>query len=176
MWGFRFDNTFAGSASNPVVAPHLNQDRDEGLKEGYARFHDRVDTLEDLGLIERVAYLCETHEPDAEIIHPYLHDGPGRPTANPLEADVGHAAHAAGLALLTSGQREYVAREELRLCPVPRHYTNVAMVSIARMTHRPHTSLTAQWLKEHSAKGAKYLEGYRSISEGATSKVFKVAQ
>ena len=136
-------------------------------------FFRRFGTLTDLGLIEWVTYLCESQDPDAEIIHPF---GWGPSNSPQLQDQIGLAAHQAGCALLTEGQCEFVVREELRVCPVRRHFAEATLVDIARLTYRPRTSATSQWWEEHHTDGAKCLDGYRSILQRATSRDFKVAQ
>ena len=134
-------------------------------------FFRRFGTLTDLGLVEWVTYLCESEDPDAEIIHPF-----GCSDSLQLEDQIGLAAHQAGCALLTEGQCEYVDLEELRVCPVRRHFAEAALVNIARLTYRPRTSATSQWWEEQNTNGVKCLDGYRSILQRATSRDFKVAQ
>ena len=112
-----------------------------------------------------------TRSSDAEAIHPF-----GCRSSNALEDQIGRAAHQAGLALLTEGQREYVDREGLCVCPIRRHFAEATLVDIARLTYRPRTSVTAQWWEEYNMNGTECLERYEAILEGATSRLLKVAQ
>jgi hypothetical protein len=98
-----------------------------------------------LTLVQLVGHLIEADNESANILHPYaILNG------EKAERRVGVAAHPAGMAMLTEGQREWVTREwaekETHLAPVHAHITEVQMVGIARLRYRPRTSATAIWL------------------------------
>src|SRR5713226_1194929 len=122
-------------------------------------FSRRQKQLTDLGLIEWVPHLFESDELSAEIIHPV-----GLAGSASLEDRLGLAAHNAGRAMLTDGQREWAAEKGLWLAPVPRHVANVQMIGIARLRYRPHTRVTAAWWADLNAKGEKYITRYSGLA------------
>jgi hypothetical protein len=122
-------------------------------------FFRRQSQLVGLGLIEWVPHLFESDELSAEIIHPV-----GLAGSASLEDRLGLAAHEAGRAMLTDGQREWAAEKGLWLAPVPRHVANVQMIGIARLRYRPHTRVTAAWWADLNAKGEKYITRYSALA------------
>ena len=113
-----------------------------------------------LGLVQWVPHLVESDAPGAQIVHPV---GLRWPTEKTLENELGQDAHAAASTMLTDGQRGWAADEGLWLVPVPAHMANVHLVGIARLTYRPHTSVTAAWYAELQEKGGEYLRRYREL-------------
>lgn len=121
-------------------------------------FFRREKHLTALGLIQWVPYLYEGDGADAEPIHPY---GIGGTTE--LEDRLGLAAHEAGEALITDGQRAWAEERGLWLAPVPRHIANVQMIGVARLRYRPHTTLTAAWWADLEKKAAIYIDVYKNL-------------
>ena len=102
-----------------------------------------ISTLERLGLIEFVCHIIESDDDDAEILHPAPLPGTGLP----VERALSDAALAAALALLTDEEIISVQDRGLDLLvPIPTHLIAVEAVGIARLTHRPKTAMTVEWL------------------------------
>ena len=146
VWGFRPKENYV--CWEGFTKHHMRQtgpQKDQGED-----FFRRQIQLTDLGLWEWVPHLFESEDLESEVIHPY---GTGGSTE--IEDRLGAAAHAAGRALLTTGQQDWAENEGLRLVPVLRHIAQVTMVGIARLRYRPHTTLTAAWWADLQTKGAE---------------------
>ena len=161
VWGFRQKTSYV--RWDGFTKYHKRQ---TGPQEDWGEdFFRRQQQLTDLGLWEWVPHLFESEDLEAEVIHPY-----GRIGASiELEARLGEAAHAAGLALLTQGQQDWAADEALHLVPVLRHIANVTMIGVARLRYRPHTTLTAAWWADLQTKGIQYIERYVRLAETASA-------
>jgi len=119
-------------------------------------FFARIQSLEDVGLIEFIPHLVEGDGQDAEILHPY-----GTGGSDSLEDRLGTAASEAAYALLTETSKPWAGR--LHVAPVLRHIRSVQMVGIARLRYRAQTRATAAWLAEMHQSGARHLEVYERI-------------
>src|SRR5207248_2574764 len=101
------------------------------------------DVFCDSGLSTQVPHLCLSDHPEADVIHPY-----GTEPTSSLEDRIGHAAHQAGLALISAEQRRWVEAEGLWLAPVSLSIPRVAMVGVARLQHQPETQTTLDWQRK----------------------------
>jgi hypothetical protein len=118
-----------------VVRPHAEGD-------DWARFWERMQTLRDLGLIQKAAYLFESSDPDAEYL--FAVDGPEQDECvGALSVDVVEAVVQGGSALLDS--HDYVI-------PVYKHQQAAQLYGIFRMRHRAKTALTGAWYATMKAK------------------------
>jgi hypothetical protein len=164
IWGFVQRTKFVGwtELTNCHHREVTKAEKKRGLNPG-ADFFVREQRLTELGLIEWVPCLFESDSADAEMLHPCGQGGTGS-----IEDRLGTVAHAAGLALLAEWQCRQAEDQELIVVPAPRHFANVAMVGVARLRYRPHTSKTAAWWAELQAKADGFLRGYREMEATAT--------
>jgi hypothetical protein len=163
VWGFDPASLYVNWVS-PAVCHRRDELTDAEKKAGNTRgvdFFRRLQQLVDLGLLEFIAHLFESDDPDAEIIHPV-----GIAGTDSLQDRIGLVAEEAGRAMLNDQQLQYVDSRGLRLVPVLRHLANVQMIGIARMRYRPHTAATAAWWREHNTNGEKYLAQYEALARG----------
>ena len=165
VWGFKHHTTTV--CWGPVTGCHkreaLSREEKKAGENPGVDFFRRQHQLLDLGVIEWIPTLFESDAKEAEILHPYGMHGSGS-----LEDRLGEAAHRAGLALLTEGQREWVTDKGLRLVPVDRHMANVQMIGLARLRYRPHTRKTVAWWADLNQKGPQILERYLQIAGDET--------
>jgi hypothetical protein len=158
VWSFAPSQRWVFSSS--ITLPHWKKETENRLV-----FWDRLQQLTDLGLVELIPHLCESEKPDGEIIHPYGIDWRTGELEG-LENRAGLAAHRAGLEMrdkrqpLTFG--EYLA-------PVPRDYSEVAMVGIGRLRYRPHTKLTSQWWAKLQTRLPGIISHYEALQMNATN-------
>lgn len=84
------------------------------------------------------------------MLHPYADL-----TGEPDERAIGAAAHAAGAAMLTPGQLEWVENQSrMLLLPALRHLGEIQIVGLARLRYHARTTGTSIWL----ARQEKWLE------------------
>jgi hypothetical protein len=166
VWGFRSKH---GIADRGLARPFLTGQfttRDDGrrLDAGWdASFWPAVDTLTNLGLVERVGMLLDGDDNEAEIIHPYaIRDG------EPAERELAASAELAAQAMLTEGQLAWSQEEGYHLVPVLKHIVNATMVEVFRLRYRPHTTATAAWYALMQQTAAEYLDHYRAMIKGST--------
>lgn len=167
VWGFRSKH---GIADRGLARPFLTGQfttRDDGrrLDAGWdASFWPAVDTLTNLGLVERVGMLLDGDDNEAEIIHPYaIRDG------EPAERELAASAELAAQAMLTEGQLAWSQEEGYHLVPVLKHIVNATMVEVFRLRYRPHTTATAAWYALMQQTAAEYLDHYRAMIKGSRS-------
>ncbi len=130
--------------------------RDTGWDE---YFFPAVDTLETLGLVERVGMLLDGDDPEAEIIHPYGTNG-----GEPPERELARIAHEAAAAMVTEGQlRRSEFEGHYDLIPVQRHIAKVTLVEIFRLRYRPRTTATAAWYAQMKQSTDEWLARYQAI-------------
>jgi DNA-binding transcriptional ArsR family regulator len=167
VWGFRSKHmTTGGGLARPFLTGQFTT-RDDGtrLDAGWdASFWPAVNTLLDLGLVERVGMLLDGDDNEAEIIHPYaIRDG------EPAERELAAAAELAAQKMVTEGQLAWSQEEGYHLVPVLKHIANATVVEVFRLKYRPHTTATAAWyaLMQHTA--AEYLDHYQAMIKGTRS-------
>ena len=129
-------------------------------------FFRRLNQLADLGLIEWVPHLVESGDADAEIIHPL-----GMGKSDSPEDRLAMAAHRAGGAMLTDGQREWAEDNGLWLVPIRRHVANVQVVGIARLRYRPRTRRTAAWWGKTRQEGEEFVRRYEGLITEKSAKM-----
>lgn len=115
---------------------------------------ERVDALIGMGLLERIAYLAEGDDPNAELIHALDGDDHAR--------DVAQAAREFAEAL--PGGFSYEAAEYEFTLPVMKHMKQAAVVGVYRLRYRPKTKRTAAWYGQHVTSCAEYAEQYRRLA------------
>jgi hypothetical protein len=161
VYGFQQGKCWANGDA-PFVRPFMTGERetiagcDRTSDRGWPVFWGAWNRLVRLGLTEIVWHLVEANNDTAEIIHPYAIGNGEAP-----EQRLADAAHAAGEAMLTDGQRASAEASGLRLAPVLAHITEVQMVGIARLRYRPRTGATAAWfarMAEWDELAARYDE------------------
>lgn len=165
VWGFAPKGHQTVVPNHPIAHPfnitkHVDGDMVK-TKFDNERFWQSVRGLGTLGLIEWVPVLWEHEGLDAEPIHA-LHWQSRIEAERRLHATALEAAQA----MVTPGQMQWAVDQGSTFAvPVLRHLTKVALIGIVRLTHRPHTRITAAAFAEWSTKGAEYAERYRAIVE-----------
>jgi hypothetical protein len=124
-------------------------------------FYRRFGQLERMNLVGWVPHIFESDGPEAESLFSFSTAGAD------LESALGAAAHGAGSALLTDGQRLFAENQGLWLVPIPAHLDNVQMIGVARLRYVPRTTLTGAWFAHDKTNGKKWLETYRAIAARA---------
>jgi hypothetical protein len=162
VWGFRKKQVTASYVlARPFFTGKIIR-RDDGtqLDAGWDdSFWPAVNTLLNLGLIQRVGMLLDGDDPEAEIIHPYGVNG-----GEPAERKLAHTAHEAAAAMVTEGQfRRAELEEHYDLVPVQRHRANATLVEVFRLRYRPHTTATAAWYAQMKASTTEWLARYEEI-------------
>jgi hypothetical protein len=118
------------------------------------------------GLVEYVGHIVEGIEEGSQVIHAYALPNQGEEE----EQQVAQAAHAAGLAMVSAHNLEK-AKASLGgkpwLCPVRSHVTNVELVGIARVVHRPHTRRTSAWARNFLHQCGDHRALFESLMENA---------
>jgi hypothetical protein len=165
VWGFRSKHITAG---RELYGPFLTGKRRDDGKPGDAGLHSSfwpaVETLEDIGLVEKVGMLLDGEDDGAEIIHPFAMRG-----GEPAERELASAAHCAALGMVTDGQRDWAEREGFHLVPVRKHIASAAVAEVFRMKYRPHTKATADWHATMLDITAEYLGWYQAHAVGAAA-------
>jgi hypothetical protein len=120
------------------------------------------------GFLEDVGHIVESLKDGAQPIHPYALSGKGEPE----ERAVTDAAHAAGRRMITDHKHEG-ATEQLGeppwLCPVRSHVTDVQLVGVVRVVHRPHTRKTAAWAANFLHRCEAHTALFESLEQSAMS-------
>jgi hypothetical protein len=164
VWGFSVKHITADS--DPLVRPFLTgkmkKKEDGGRRdEGWDVFWPAWHTLTDIGLMQRVGLVMEGGDNQAEPLHPY-----GMRGGEPEEIKLGLAAHAAGAALLTEGQRQWAEDQGLHLLPTPRHLAQVTMIEVARPLYRVHNRDSAAWYASMQETTARWITQYEPLASG----------
>ena len=162
VWGLQSKHMLAGpELFRPFLTGQFTKQedgrqRDDGMD---ASFWPAVETLTELGLVERVGMLLDGDDNEAEIIHPYAMSG-----GEPAEYEVADAAHCAALAMVTDGQRDWAERNGYEwFIPVRRHIANATLIEAYRLKYRPHTAATTAWYALMQQTTAQYLDHYRAM-------------
>lgn len=164
IWGFK--RGLMHVSWNETTLPHkrdesdlTKEERDAGENEGIDFFR-RTNLLTDISLVELIPHLVESDDDDAELIHPVWIENLD---SESLESRLGLAAHKAGAAMLTKPQRSWAASKGLFLVPVPRHFTRVQVIGIARLRYRPKTRLTSAWWADRQTSGEGWVRRYSEL-------------
>jgi hypothetical protein len=162
VWGFKSDHKLAGAdlfrpfLTGQFTKQEDGRQRDDGMD---ASFWPAVETLTELGLVERVGMLLDGDDNEAEIIHPYAVR-----SGEPAERELAYAAHSAALKMVTDGQRDWAAQHGYTwLIPVRRHIANATLIEVFRLKYRPHTAATAAWFAIMQETTGQYLDHYRAM-------------
>jgi hypothetical protein len=164
VWGFRCNHLVAGHRLyGPfLIGQSTKRDdgtlRDEGMQ---VSFWPAVNTLIDLGLVERVGMLLDGDDNEAEIIHPCAVRG-----GEPAERELAAAADMVARVMVTEGQLSWAEQNNYHLLvPVRRHIANVTVVEVFRLKYRPHTTATAAWFALMQQTTAQYLDHYQAMAK-----------
>jgi len=167
VWGFRPDHKVADrELARPFLTGQLTT-RDDGRPHDSGwddSFWPAVNTLLDLGLVERVGMLLDGDDNEAEIVHPYAIRG-----GEPAERELAAAAKLAAQTMVTEGQLAWSQEEGYHLVPVLKRIANATVVEVFRLKYRPHTTATSAWFGLMQQTSAEYLDHYRAIINGTRS-------
>ena len=162
VWGFKRKHLGAGYKlarpffTGKIVTREDDTRRDFGLDD---YLFPAINTLENLGLFERVGMILDGDDPEAEIIHPYGLNG-----GEPAERQLASTAHAAAVAMVTEAQLRRAELEEHHdLVPVQRHIAKATLIEVCRLKYRPHTAATAAWYARMKESTAEWLARYEAI-------------
>jgi hypothetical protein len=138
-------------------------------------FYARLSILQDCGLIDFVPHLCESANPDSEVIHPCGLDWTQEGLLD-LENAVGWEANEAGKMLADPAKCMDAIRGGATLViPVSRDYPNAHIVGVARLRYRPRTWRTLRWIEEKEAHLPTYIERYRTLRLAAEKRRVRLA-
>jgi hypothetical protein len=115
--------------------------------------------LVELDLLSLVPHLCESEEPDSEIMHPV-------PLSSDVEgeSELTYSAKVAAASLLPAAVRAKVLNTTQIAVPISSEYPRAAVVGILRLRHRPRTARTSAWFAEFDQQRARYQELYENIA------------
>jgi hypothetical protein len=124
-------------------------------------FWEALECLQKMGLLEIVPHLMENSSDDCEPIHGFGWDGVGEQ----IELELGKAADQAGRRLL--GPTLLAVAEKVdgipMFVPVWDTQPDVQMFGVFRLTYRPHTKRTAEWLRRLELKASEWIEEYEKL-------------
>lgn len=78
------------------------------------------------------------------------------------------AAYHAGIRLLNEEKAAAAREQAMILIPLARHRSNAELVGLLRLTHRAHTTATADWLAK-SDRWLKWAETYEQIGRATSA-------
>jgi hypothetical protein len=172
VWGFAKGGQETWTNA-PFVQPHLTGKEEKvdlgGGKTkmrdpGVEVFWDALAVLTQTGLVTFVEHVIDKDDDSGAVLHPYADL-----TGEPDERAIGAAAHAAGAAMLTPGQLEWVENQSrMLLLPALRHLGEIQIVGLARLRYHARTTGTSIWL----ARQEKWLEcaaKYEAMRDGELS-------
>ena len=110
-----------------------------------------------MGLISFIPHLCESNEPDAEIIHPLIDAYSGDWT-------LGDATQSAALSMLVEEYENEVENWEY-LIPALSHMQNIHIVGIGVLRYRPKTKLTAAGYANNEEATKHWVKAYKDMAE-----------
>jgi hypothetical protein len=131
VWGFRPDHMTAdrGLARSFFTGQFTTRDDGTRLDAGWdASFWPAVNTLTELGLVERVGMLLDGDDTEAEIIHPYAIRG-----GEPAERELAAAAEMVARTMVTEGQFSWSVEQDYRLVPVRKHIAKATVAEVFRL-------------------------------------------
>jgi hypothetical protein len=159
IWGFTKLHPVCNS-HHPSVDIHSRLLTDKEIQTGkhdYEDFFQRIFHLINLGLISFFPHLCESNEPDAEIIHPLI----DAYTENCL---LGSIAHDTALSMLN--EKYYFEAENWDyLIPALSHMQNIHVVGIGVLRYRPKTKLTAAGYANNLNATKHWVKAYEDMTE-----------
>jgi hypothetical protein len=157
VWGFKGGQSsfYHGKTSTAALI---------GLSKvgGEAPIWKAMYTLSTMGLVTCVPHLVENDNLSCEPLHGFGWEGKGEEA----ECLLGEAADAAARRIIGE-QREWTAENDgvTMLAPVSNSNPNVQMVGIYRLTYRPHTRRTAEWIQRMSEQAAEWMEIYEQMGQ-----------
>lgn len=118
-----------------------------------------LDLFESNGFIQIVPHLCESPDPDSEIIHPLaIYSG------IEMEELLARSASRAAVCLHRNLSEADVKYPDV-LVPINRQrFPNACVTGILRLRYRPHTGRTTAWFSELKQKYEAYMRQYRDLS------------
>lgn len=117
-----------------------------------SRVWDHIGLLTKLGLLECIAYLAESADADADLIHALSGDS--------------YAQAAAEAAQMSVACKDYLVHKSENFdfsIPVFSHMTNAAVVGVYRLRYRPKTTKTAAWFAKHVEQCKAFENIYSNI-------------
>jgi hypothetical protein len=140
-------------AAKPHRREVLTEEEKQAGKNEGVDFFKRFGTLVSLGLVEWVPYLFDG--PQGEPMHPLAWTG--------LDMEVLLCAAATEAAGRMVGESRAQSIQGIAV-PVQKHIGEVAMIGVARLRYRPHTTLTAAWWAEHQNVCQGFTEQYNALA------------
>lgn len=137
--------------------------------------------IQAFGLLSFVPYLWERNVFDekqqkhvlAEPIHAYGMEGTG---AEPIELEIGAAAHSAALCMGAEWELEKARDQGYdRAAPVRSDYPHVALIGVPRLRYRPRTNRTAEWYGEMHRSAQVLKDTYMGLAQSALGARERVA-
>ena len=113
------------------------------------------------GLVSFVPHIIEADTDEAAVLFPY-----GSRAASAEEQEVGNAAHAAGLAMLTEWQEKVSDGAHEHLVPLLPHQERAIMVGLLRLRYQAATAANIEWLAFRS-RWAEQARQFRELAEKA---------
>lgn len=168
VWGFR-EGTEQTWSEVPFVAAHLTgrmepiEGTDIQRDTGMPVFWGALAKLEQLGLAQFVGHVIDADTEEGEVVHPF-----GFGAGEPIERRLATAAYLAGSRLLNEDKVEAAREQAIILIPLARHRSNSELVGLLRLTHRAHTTATADWLAK-SERWLKWTETYEQIGRATSA-------
>jgi len=167
-----FERLKAGSYGPHIIwaFKRINYTRNtEGLLSAYwtgltnDEFWNKIYLLQKMGVLQFVPHLMPNSGNEAEPIHAFGLSAIGEP----IEQELGTAAHLAGTAMIWEREVEAARNKGFNLfAPVWNTLPDVQLVGVARLVYRPQTRLTADW---HAtlAKSATRIQEYKTLRKSA---------
>jgi hypothetical protein len=153
VWAFRPRDPEIDPAADFVLASD-ESDIFQDLRDAY----DGLAMLQQVGLVEIVPHLVEADHEDAEMIHPVPVE-----TGDADERVLTDLALDLAVALIGPERIEQARGDGYTLfVPVLRHLSEVQVVGVARLKHRPQTKLTQAWLSHAKKIRSGYADAYAS--------------
>lgn len=143
-----------GGAAKPHWRGVLTEEEKQAGKNAGVDFFKRFGTLVSIGLVEWVPYLYDG--PKGEPMHPMAFTG--------LDTEVLLWAAATDAAARMLGDSSWAKSIQGTAVPVQKHIGEVAMIGVARLRYRPHTTLTAAWWAEHQNVCQGFTEQYNALA------------
>jgi hypothetical protein len=164
VWGFIPADVTCSGGGSPLPKMFLKGQKGEDGKDfGWGDFWLALDGLKDCGLVDFIPHVFESDEPEAEMLHAYpIDDG----ACEPWELSAAIAAHAAGMACSTAGQREWAVQQARHLLLMSSHVAKLAVIGIARLRYRPRTRMTAAWFAKSKEQSETWRDVYERIERG----------
>jgi len=119
--------------NHAMVKPHLTKGKSKATASGV--FFERLQKLADIGLINFVPFLCESDDPESEIIHPLICPYTGDTTPSLLASEAAQA--------MLSESFEHIFDEYELIIPILRHRNAAHVFGIGFLKYRPKTATTA---------------------------------